>query len=252
MKDELEEFLTKFGVFKVGVANPENGFGMAKEGCHPRDVMKNCNSVIAFAFHTGLDYYTILDYSQKRDVESRVLSIYCDWVSYQFANFLKDKGYNAVVSHGFRDEKEKIARLSFKLAAYETGLGVFGRPSILITPEYGPRVNLRVVLTDASIQPDEPLKSFNPCQECDTCVRLCPINAINKELPPPRGFNRSLCLQFIDKIREKTNRRIRYCGYCYNHCPVGKISKKTFRLSRWKTLLDLSEQEKKRLLQSLT
>jgi len=251
MKDKLEEFLKEYGVFKVGVADPEHGFGMAKTGCHPRDIMKNCNSVIAFAFHVGLDYYTTLDYCQKGDVESRVLNIYCGWVSSRLANFLRDMDYEAVVPHGLKDEKEKIARLSLKLAAYEAGLGVFGRPSILITPEYGPRVNIGVVLTNALIQPDKPLRDFNPCQECDTCVRLCPVGAINRELPPPRGFHRSRCLQFIDQIRERTNKKIRYCGYCYNCCPVGEISKKTFRLSRWKTLVDLSELERKRLLQSL-
>lgn len=251
MKSELEEFLRKFGVFKVGVADPERGFEMVKNGCHPRDVMKNCNSVIAFACHVGLDYYTTLDYYQKDDVESRVLSIYCDWVSYRLANFLEDKGYEAVVPHGLKDEKEKIARVSFKLAAYEAGLGVFGRPSILITPEYGPRVNLRVVLTDASILPDKPLNDFSPCQHCETCVRLCPINAINREQTPPKGFDRSRCVQFIDQIREKTKRRIRYCGYCYNHCPTGKMTKKTFHLDKWRTLLDLNEDERKRLLQSL-
>lgn len=207
MKDELEEFLVEFGVSKVGIADPRQGFEMAKSGCHPRDVMKNCNSAIVFSFHVGLDYYTTLDYCQKGDVESRVFNIYRDWVSLQLANFLEDKGYNAIIPHGFKNEKEKIARLSFKLAAYEAGLGVFGRSSILITPEYGPRVNFGVVLTDASIDPNMPLRDFNPCKKCDICVRLCPINAISKEWPPPKGFNRSRCVQFVYWIREKTKRK---------------------------------------------
>jgi epoxyqueuosine reductase len=251
VKGELREFLEKFGVFKVGVADPRRGFEMAKSGCHPGDVMKNCNSVIVFALHVGFDYYTALDYRQKGDVESRVLSIYRDWVSLQLANFLEDNGYNAIIPHGFKDEKAKIARLSFKLAAYEAGLGVFGRPSILITPEYGPRVNLGVVLTDASIEPDKPLRGFDPCKKCDTCARLCPINAINQKLPPPKGFERNRCVQFVYKIREKTKSKIMLCGYCYNNCPAGEIATKTFRLSKWKTLLDLNEQERKRLLQKL-
>jgi epoxyqueuosine reductase QueG len=251
MKDELREFLEKFGVFKVGVADPRKGFEMVKSGCHPKDVMENCNSVIVFAFHTGFDYYTALDYCQKGDVESRVLSIYRDWVSFQLANFLENKGYNAIIPHGFKDEKAKIARLSFKLAAYEAGLGIFGRPSILITPEYGPRVNFGVVLTDALIEPDKPLRGFDPCKKCDVCIRLCPINAINKELPPPKGFNRNRCVQFVYQIREKTERKIMLCGYCYNNCPAGEIATKTFCLSKWKTLLDLNEQERKRLLKKL-
>jgi len=251
-KSELEEFLGKFGAFKVGIADPKRGFEMAREGCCPRDIMKNCNSVIVFALHVGLDYYTALDYLQKGEVESRVLNIYRDWVSLQLTHFLKEIGYKAIIPHGFKNEEDRITRLSFKLAAYEAGLGVFGRPSILITPEYGPRVNLGVVLSDASIKPDRPLKKFNPCQECDTCVRLCPVNAISKELPPPKGFNRNQCLQFVYQLREKTKRKIMLCGYCYNFCPIGETLEKTFHLSKWRTLLDLNENKRKKLLQTLT
>jgi len=251
IKNEIEDFLGKFGVFKVGIADPELGFRMVRSGCHPRDVMENCNSVIVFAFHVGLDYYTTLDYCQKEDVESRILNIYRDWVALKLVHFLQDKGYEAAVPHGYMNAKAKIARLSLKLAAYEAGIGVLGRPNILITPEYGPRVILRAVLTDASIQSDEPLTDFNPCRKCDTCVKLCPANAIDEKLPPPTGFRRDRCLQFVHKIREKTARRIMFCGYCYNYCPVGEITEKTFSLGRLKTLLDLDERERERLLQTL-
>ncbi|MEM3696587.1 MAG: hypothetical protein QXQ94_03675 [Candidatus Bathyarchaeia archaeon] len=251
MREELEDFLKRFGVFKIGIADPKHGFKMAKDGCRPRDVIENCNSVIVFALHAGLDYYTTLNYYQKGDVESRVLNIYRDWVSLQLTDFLKNKGYNAVIPQGFKNEKEMIARLSFKLAAYEAGLGVFGRPSILITPEYGPRVNLGVVLTDASIETDKPLKDFNPCQKCDTCVKLCPINAINRKMPPPKGFNRTRCIQFILQIRDITRKRVRYCGYCYNFCPIGAKIEKTFCMGKWKNLAHLSEKERKKIFQSL-
>ena len=251
LKDEVEDFLRKFGVFKVGVADPERGFKTAKVGCHPREAMKNCNSVIVFAFHACLDYYTTLDYCQKGDVEKRVLNIYRDWVAFRLVHFLEDMGYEAVFPHGYVDEKMKIASLSFKLAAYEAGIGVFGRPSILITPEYGPRVIFRAVLTNASIQPDKPLTDFDPCRKCDICIKLCPVNAINEKSPPPTGFNRDRCVQFVYKMREKTDRRIMFCGYCFNRCPVGEISEKTFHLGRHRTLLDLDEHERERMLQTL-
>nr|MDO8100176.1 hypothetical protein [Candidatus Njordarchaeota archaeon] len=251
LRNKIEDFLRRFGAFKIGVADPERGFGMAKEGCHPRDIMRDCRSVVVFVFNVGLDYYTTLDYFQKEDVESRVLNIYAEWVSHRLADLLLEMSCGAVVPSGFKDEKERIARLSLKLAAYEAGLGVFGRPSTLITPQYGPRTNIGAVLTDASIQLDKPLTDFNPCQECDECVKLCPVNAICKELPPPMGFRRSRCLKFVDQIREETNRRIRYCGYCYNCCPAGETVKKTFNLSKWRTLLDLNEQQRRTLLKTL-
>jgi len=137
-------------------------------------------------------------------------------------------GYEAVFPHGYMDEKTRIARLSFKLAVNESGIGVYGRPSILITPEYGPRVIFRAVLTNASIKPDKPLTDFDLCRKCDKCIKLCPVNAISEKLPPPTGFSRDHCLQFVYKIREITGRGIMFCGYCYNCCPVGEMSEKTF------------------------
>jgi len=251
VKDELKDFLTKFGVFKIGVADPAHGFALAKEGCHPRDNMRDCNSVVVFAFHVGLDYYTTLAYYQKGEVESRILHIYGDWVSSHLARFLEEMDYKAVVPHGYKNEKERIHHLSSKLAAYEAGLGVFGRPSIVITPEYGPRVRFGVVLTSARIKPDNPLRGFNPCQECETCVGLCPARAISKEKPPPLGFDRNRCMEFIYGVREKTKREVMLCGYCFNCCPIGKTSKKTFHLSKYKTLLDLNEDKREKLLKSM-
>jgi len=62
IRDEIEDFLRKFGVFKIGVADPELGFRMVKSDLHPRNAMENCNSAIVFAFNVGLDYYATLDY----------------------------------------------------------------------------------------------------------------------------------------------------------------------------------------------
>lgn len=187
MKNIIENFLRKFGVFKVGVADPIRGFKMAYEGCHPIDIMENCNAVIVFALHVGLNYYTTLEYNQEEDVESRIFNIYRDWVSLQLTNFLKENGYQALMPHGYKSRRDKVASLSFKLAAYEAGLGVFGRQGIIITPEYGPRVNIGVVLADAPIKTDKPVKDFNPCKGCNTCVGLCPAKAIERS-PTANGL----------------------------------------------------------------
>lgn len=93
IRDEIEDFLRKFGVFKIGVADPAMGFGLAKSGCHPRDSVKNCKSVIVLASHVGFDHYATLDYCQKGDVESRVFNIYRDLVSLRVVHFLEHMGY---------------------------------------------------------------------------------------------------------------------------------------------------------------
>ena len=248
LKSEIRTFLEKFGAYKVGVAGLNNSFQNVVRGCNPKNIMENCKSVVVFAFHAGLDYYATLQYYQK-DVESRILNIYRDWVCMRLVEFLKQKGYkDMVVPQTYVDEENKIAPLSFKLAAYEAGIGVFGRPSIIITPEFGPRVIFGVVLTNALIPPNKPLTNFNPCQKCDKCVEFCPVKAIDREKPSPTGFNRKKCLEFVKWIRKKTDRKIMFCGYCYNLCPIGEKAEKIFQLNRFKTLLDINEGERKKLL----
>lgn len=249
LNGEVDSFLTKIGAFKTGVSVPERGFEEAAEGCHPKDIMSSCNSVIVFAFNIGLDYYTSVRYGQA---EIRIGHLYRDWACLQLINFLRGKGYDAVaVPRELMDEKNKMAPLSFKLAAYEAGIGVYGRPGIIITPEYGPQVNIGVVLSDALLQPSGRLKDFDPCSNCEVCVEVCPVKALDAGLPPPTGFDRDKCLRFTDWLRKKTRGRVKLCGYCYNHCPAGGMLRKTLVMSRWSPLEDLASEQRRRLLKEL-
>jgi len=245
LKKEVTNFLKNLGVFKIGIADPQIGFIHALDGCHPRDITNNCCSVIVYAFNIGLDYYRALDYEHNN---IRLGHLYRDWTGLQLITFLRKKGYDATeVPREFVDEKNKIAPMSFKLAAYEAGIGVFGRPSIIITPEYGPRVNLGVVLTEAPLRPDKRMKDFSPCEDCKVCIKVCPINAIRSDVPPPTGFDRKKCVSFIDWMKEKTQGEVKLCGCCYNHCPAGRLVKKTLQVRKWTTLDDLGPKDRKKL-----
>jgi epoxyqueuosine reductase QueG len=211
--------------------------------------MGNCNSVIVFAFNVGLDYYTSFEYFAGGDTDFRILYLYRDYVELRLADFLRRRGYDTgVMPRKYVDDRRKIAALSYKLAAYEAGIGVFGRCGLIITPEYGPRVNLGVVLTEAPFEPDGRMKNFNPCLDCNVCVKSCPVGCIDGDLPPPEGFNRDKCLQFIYWLREVTNRKIMHCGYCFNSCPAGDFIEKTIRISRWETLYDTNIKLREKLV----
>jgi len=246
LKNEITDFLRSLGAFKIGVADPHVGFAHALKGCHPSDVMGDCRSVIAYAFNIGLDYYTALDYESNN---IRIGHLYRDWTRLQLITFLRRKGYDATeVPREHVDEKNKIAALSFKLAAYEAGLGVFGRPSIIITPEYGPRVNIGVVLTDAALESDKLMENFRPCEHCSVCAKICPVSAIKPDLPPPTGFKREKCVSFVDWVKEKTDGKVKLCGCCYDRCPAGKLVRKTLEVKKWATLSDLTAEDREELV----
>jgi epoxyqueuosine reductase len=246
LKKEVDRFLKNLGVCRFGVADSEKGFSHALSGCHPKDIMSDCCSVIVYAFNIGLDYYKEVDYEHN---SIRIGHLYRDWTGLQLITLLRGKGYSATeVPRGHADEKNMIARMSFKLAAHEAGVGVFGRPSIILTPEFGPRVNLGVVLTDAVLESDKPLKDFSPCENCDLCIRICPVEAIGDRMPPPTGFNRKKCVNFVDWVKRKTNEKVELCGYCFDRCPSGALVHKTLKIKKWTTLRDLKAETRKNLV----
>ena len=69
--------------------------------------------------------------------------------------------------------------LSPEHAAVEAGLGTLGLNHQLITPEYGPRVILGLVMTSADIEPDQKIDDalcLGP--ECGRCLAACPADAV--------------------------------------------------------------------------
>ncbi len=247
LRNDLEQFVKCLGAYAMRIADP-NGFENAMLGCHPKEISENCSSVVVFGVYVGLDYYRSIQLENKTIGENRIMHIFRDWVQYKVLEFLQERGHHAVVTTGLFDREKLIHRISLKLAAYEAGLGVYGRCGIIITPEHGPRVNFGAVLTDAKLEPDEKLTNFNPCSDCHLCVSACPPKAINEDCTPPTSHNRDRCVNFVLQLRKRTDDERFLCGYCYNSCPVGKTDKPSFKSSRYRTLLDLPPQERERLV----
>jgi len=248
LKGQIVQFLKDRGAFKVRVASPFAGFEKAIDSCYPISIMKDCSSVIVFAIYVGPDYYRTVKIKGKTEADDRIGYIFRDWLAYELAEFLKAKGFSAMFPSGYFDRDRKIARLSFKLAAHEAGIGVYGKCGLLITPEHGPRVNLGVVVTNAALEPDRKL-DFNPCKACDACAKVCPVNAIREDLSPPMSHSREHCVNFIQRLREETDDEKFFCGYCYAQCPVGRTKKRGLLISRYRRLANLRRGERERLIQ---
>jgi len=131
-----------------------------------------------------------------------------------------------------------------KDAAVLAGLGCLGKSNILITPQYGPRLRLRVMLTDVDL-PSTGAIEFDPCEDCPMpCRTACPQDAFaeqiyssekygQKELPGRSGiYNRLSCNQQMiinesdfEEVKtdnqEKPKKQIKYCRECELACPVG-------------------------------
>ncbi|MBN1190570.1 MAG: epoxyqueuosine reductase [Dehalococcoidales bacterium] len=90
----------------------------------------------------------------------------------------------------YRKIKETRKALPLKTLAVMAGLGEIGLNDCLITPEYGPRVALSIIITSARLEPDQPFTdTICPREKCNRCVEVCPVGAIKRE-----GYDYLTCL----------------------------------------------------------
>lgn len=100
--------------------------------------------------------------------------------AHDLAMLFKREGYRSLplpAGVGLTDQRFLMPLLSYKHAAHLAGLGSFGRHSLLITPEFGPRARFACVLTEAPLEAT-PIIQKDFCKGCDACIRHCPAKAI--------------------------------------------------------------------------
>ncbi len=143
-------------------------------------------------------------------------------VASNLAAYLRYLGYRAIPSGN------DIA-LSVALAV-DAGLGELGRNGMLITKEFGPRVRLCKVFTDAPLTCDGPVDfgAAKHCETCTLCADACPPKAIpagEQTMAGPTPSNNSgltkwyqnadKCLAYWEVIG--TN-----CSNCIKACPYSR------------------------------
>jgi len=144
--------------------------------------------------------------------------------------FLKARGHRTLAIPPDSDRRKGtcISKLyslfNHKMAATSSGLGWIGKNGLLISADYGPRLSLVTVLTDARLHPDAPME-HSLCGDCTLCVEHCPSRAIT-------GAQWSRSTPFVELVRlgacrsHKTTKRQTAgkpnCGLCINICPYGR------------------------------
>jgi ferredoxin len=111
-----------------------------------------------------------------------------------------------------------------KEAARRAGLGWIGKSNLLVTPEFGPQVNVVAFLLDAPLTSGTPVAESR-CGNCHSCVDACPVKAIHGELwvpgiPRERQVDYARCSSWRLKTYEHLGRKIT-CAKCVIACPKG-------------------------------
>jgi epoxyqueuosine reductase len=110
--------------------------------------------------------------------------------SLELVYWLEDCGYPALIvppTHvrpsSYRDDpKEHLEPLlPLAHAAVEAGLGTLGLNLQLLTPEYGPRVQLTAVLCSVEVACDRPMaQALCKGPACGRCLKVCPADAVKQ------------------------------------------------------------------------
>lgn len=191
LTDETKKLAFASEMDYIGVA-PVDRFQKAPEGWRPNDLLKNCQSVISMAIKIpeGVRQANELAYAGTRHgiyiymmYGYVLLNEKLDTAALRVARFLEKEGHTSMptpASPPF-DNYANRGVFAHRHAAVAAGLGEFGWNLSVVTPDWGPRVRLVSVLTEAKLTPDPMYSGKKLCdrKKCSVCVIICPMHAIS-------------------------------------------------------------------------
>jgi epoxyqueuosine reductase len=115
------------------------------------------------------------------------------------------------------DENDHVDRE----AAARSGVGFYGKNTLLITRRHGSWVVLGTLVTEAELEPTRPLDT--DCGECRLCIDACPTGALDE----PGVLDATRCLSYWTQsraaipveFREPLEDRVYGCDICQDVCP---------------------------------
>jgi epoxyqueuosine reductase len=194
-----------FADMRFTIAQPE-------VSCHPETLLEGARTVVSAALcyyapapepgpgegrlprYTWSDAYTEL--REKLDALGRRLG----------------GGYRVLVDANQHVDREGAAR---------SGVGFYGKNTLLITKRHGSWVVLGTLVTDVEIEPTRPLDL--DCGSCTLCIDACPTGALDD----PGVLDSTRCLSYWtqapaaipEEYRAPLEDRVYGCDICQDVCP---------------------------------
>ena len=224
----IESAVKKCGVSKVGYA-PLDGIPLQGEILRRGQGMSHAVSLVMEIGSAAAYERTKDDRFYEAMVEGRALM---DEAAEAVALILREHGFQAlpVISTYTMDCGSIVGQISHKAVAHQAGLGWIGRNLLLITPEYGPRVRLMTVITDAELD-EGPRPLPNRCGTCRACIDACPLKALQYREFDDHPDDRAKVFDFMRCHQQEKawlrNPVPRFCARCISDCPWGRPSSRT-------------------------
>ena len=202
--DKVNAQARMLGADAVGIGSIDRWEG-APIQMDPRQIMPEAKTVISMAFRVnrgslrGIEEGTFFsNYSSMG--YGGLTYLYMPLVVINLAKFIEDDGYEAI-PYGHQSDWRAIGNtgepragysrpvrpgqahpdvmVHQRIAAFLSGLGEIGYSKVLLTPEFGPRQRVGIVITEAELEPDPIYDGPKLCNRCMACVKDCPGSAIS-------------------------------------------------------------------------
>ena len=226
--DQIKNKLFNIGSDIVGIADIK----LLKDiETIPKNLLSPFTRALSIAVQLPISVFEMIDdkpipiYASIYQTANRLL----DEIAFKISREIQKNGYLSlpIPASQILDWKNWLGAISHKAVARLAGIGWQGKNLLLITPEYGSRVRLVTVLTNAPLKPDAPIK--NQCGKCTLCYDACPVKAIKNVTVKEYYKNRNQALDF-NKCMEKLTKDFAklpeigtpICGICIKVCPFGK------------------------------
>jgi epoxyqueuosine reductase len=194
-----------FADMKFTMAQPETS-------CHPETLLRDAKSVVSAA----LCYYAP---EPERGVGEGRLPRYTWRDGY---SELREKldALGRALGGGYRvlvDANQHVDREG----AVRSGVGFYGKNTMLITRRHGSWVVLGTLVTDVELDPTPPLHA--DCGDCTLCIDACPTAALDT----PGTLDATRCLSYWtqapapvpEEYREHVGTQVYGCDICQDVCP---------------------------------
>jgi len=202
----------------------------AQRASSPGDHVSGARSIIALAS----SYWTVpdIDLSRPGDPHGRVARY--AWGP-DYHGFVADRA-KALAAY-LREEHGAVAQpkacvdtvaLLERAVAQRSGLGWFGKSTMLLTSAFGTWVFLAEVITDLELESDVPRRTT--CGSCRACMDACPTGALDHAYE----LDARLCISYLTiENRQAIPRALRPaigtwifgCDVCQSVCPVNRAAK---------------------------
>jgi hypothetical protein len=220
LQEDFLKFLEKRK--KEGKISPLESSDIEKR-VFPQKILKGAKSVVTFLFPYMTPYH-----------KDGNLSYYCMGLDYHIGvkDYLsKIKEY---IAQCHKDAsfyiQSDIGDLAEKFFAYNSGLGILGLNSLIISPLYGSYVNIGVIVSNLEIKSKTAEKKT--CDMCMKCQKACPGNAINGDFT----IDSQNCASYISQKKGelskdevnilKKSAKIFGCDICQKVCHFNNNVKK--------------------------